>query len=99
MPRGSNRPGTGAADAPGAVGETLNVANGRSTSLLQLLEQLRTLLQVNVQPVFEAPRPGDVRDSLADISRARQLLDYEPPIDFSEGLRLSIDYYRDLIGG
>jgi UDP-glucose 4-epimerase len=85
-----------AADAPGAVGETLNVANGRSTSLLQLIEQLSSLLDVDVQPVFQPSRPGDVRDSLADISRARQLLRYEPPIDFNEGLRLSIDYYKKL---
>ena len=85
-----------AADAPGAVGETLNVANGRSTSLLQLIDQLRALLKVDVKPVFEPARAGDVRDSLADISRARQLLGYEPPVDFSEGLRLSIDYYKKL---
>lgn len=85
-----------AADAPGAVGETLNVANGRSTSLLQLIDQLRALLKVDVKPVFKPARAGDVRDSLADISRARQLLGYEPPVDFSEGLRLSIDYYKKL---
>lgn len=85
-----------AADAPKAVGKTLNVANGRSTSLLHLVATLNDLLGTNVQPVFEDARPGDVRDSLADITRARQILDYEPQVDFDTGLRRSIEYYRQL---
>lgn len=86
-----------AADAPGAVGETLNVANGRTTSLLHLIAALNDLLGTDVQPVFESPRPGDVHDSLADITRARQLLGYEPKVDFRAGLRQSIEYYKLLL--
>jgi UDP-glucose 4-epimerase len=82
-----------AADASGVVGKTLNVANGRSTTLLRLLELLNQLLGTDIEPQFAPPRPGDVRDSLADITAARKLLGFEPPVSFEEGLRKSIDYY------
>jgi UDP-glucose 4-epimerase len=89
-----------AADAPAenVSGRTFNVANGRSTSLLELVAVLNELLDTRLEPVHEAPRVGDVRESLADISRARALLAYEPQIDFEEGLRRSIDYYRSIAG-
>jgi UDP-glucose 4-epimerase len=83
-----------AAEAPGAVGQTVNVANGRATNLLQLIDLLNELLGTRVQPEFQPPRPGDVKHSLADITRAQQLLGYEPEITFEEGLRRSIDFYR-----
>lgn len=85
-----------AATAQQAPGRIINVANGKSTSLLRLLEVLGKLLDVQVDPVFEPPRPGDVRDSLADITLARSLLGYEPLVDFDEGLTRSIDYYKQL---
>ena len=88
-----------AADAPRAAGEILNVANGQSTSLVQLIDALCELLGVKMEPAFEPSRLGDVRDSLADITRARQLLSYEPQVDFKTGLRLSLDYYRQLVLG
>jgi len=87
-----------AADSAKGVGQTINVANGRSTTLLDLLEQLNELLGTNIEPNHTDPRPGDVRDSLADISRARELLGYDPPISFEEGLTRSIDYYRSIVG-
>jgi UDP-glucose 4-epimerase len=77
-------------------GRTFNVANGRNTSLLELIEVLNDLLGTKVQPVFAPPRVGDVRESLADITLARKLLAYEPQVDFEEGLRRSIDYYRGI---
>ncbi len=85
-----------AAEAEGAEGKTLNLANGRSVDLLTLLAALNKLLELDVQPIHEPPRVGDVRDSLADISQARRLLGYEPQVGFEEGLRRSIDYYRSL---
>jgi UDP-glucose 4-epimerase len=85
-----------AAEAPGAVGRVLNVANGRSVDLLALLDVLNRLLGTRLAPRFEPPRPGDVRESMADITLARKLLGYEPGVDFEEGLRRSIDYYRRL---
>lgn len=86
-----------ASEAPRAVGEIINVANGRSTSLLQLLTSLQILLKTSIQPQFEPARVGDVRDSLADITKAQALLGYEPQVDFETGLRDSIAYYQQLV--
>ncbi len=85
-----------AATAQGVEGMTINVANGKSTSLLSLLGLLNEFLGTDIEPIFAEPRAGDVRDSLADISHARAILGYEPVVDFEDGLRQSIDYYRDL---
>jgi UDP-glucose 4-epimerase len=87
-----------AADAANVAGRMLNVANGRSTDLLTLLSVLNRLLGTDVKPRHDAPRPGDVRESLADITQARKLLGYEPQTGFEEGLRRSIDYYRQMAG-
>jgi UDP-glucose 4-epimerase len=86
-----------AADAPNVAGRVFNVANGRATSLLNLFAQLNELLGTRVEPIHAPPRAGDIRESLADITAARQSLNYEPQIDFEEGLRRSIDYYRELV--
>jgi UDP-glucose 4-epimerase len=86
-----------AVEAPNVAGMTFNVANGRSTSLVRLLELLNELLGTDVEPIFADPRPGDVRHSLADVTRAHELLGYEPTVSFAEGLRRSIDYYRQLV--
>lgn len=85
-----------AAEADGVSGQVFNIANGRSTDLLTLLAVLNRLLGTRIEPRFDPPRPGDVRESQADITRARRLLGYEPQVDFEEGLRRSIDYYRQL---
>ena len=85
-----------AADAPNVAGRVFNVANGRSITLLEMLDALNRLLGTDVKPIHDPPRPGDIRDSLADITLARTLLDYEPQVDFLEGLRRSIDYYRQM---
>ena len=87
-----------AADAPNVAGRMFNAANGKSTDLLTLLDVLNRLLGTDVKPRHDAPRQGDVRESLADISLAREHLGYEPQIGFEEGLRRSIDYYRQIAG-
>ncbi|MEX2187173.1 MAG: SDR family oxidoreductase [Pirellulales bacterium] len=87
-----------AADAPNVAGGVFNAANGRSTTLLALIEQLNERLGTRIEPNFEPARVGDVRESLADISRARAMLGYEPQVDFETGLKLSIDYYRSIVG-
>jgi UDP-glucose 4-epimerase len=53
------------------------------------------MLGIEIQPDFQPARVGDVRESLADISLARKLLKYEPAVALEEGLRRTIDYYRD----
>jgi UDP-glucose 4-epimerase len=86
-----------ASDAKDAAGQVFNVGDGRSQSLLQLIDALNRLLGTKVSPNHEPPRPGDVRESMADITRARSVLGYAPQIGFDEGLRRSIDYYRSII--
>jgi len=83
-----------AAEAQDAVGRVFNVGNGLSISLLDLLRELNAVLGTNVQPIFQPERAGDVRDSLADISQAEQVLEYEPAVGLAEGLRRTVEYYR-----
>jgi len=85
-----------AADAPNVAGRALNAATGASIDLLTLVAMLNELLGTDIAPTHEPPRPGDVRESLADITQARKWLDYEPQIDFKEGLRRSIDYFTKI---
>lgn len=87
-----------AADCEKAAGQIVNVADGRPTSLVELLESLNRLLGTSVEAIFAEPRPGDVRASLADITLARRLMDYKPQVNLEEGLRRSIDYYRSIAG-
>jgi nucleoside-diphosphate-sugar epimerase len=83
-----------ACEAPRASGEIINVATGGRISLNQLFEEMRKLVGGTLTPVYEEPRKGDVRDSQADITKARELLDYEPTVSFEEGLRKTIEWYR-----
>jgi UDP-glucose 4-epimerase len=83
-----------AAESPRAAGRVLNLASGRSYSLLELIASLERLTGRAAEVRREPPRVGDVRDSLADITLARDLLGYEPSIDFHEGLRRSLAWYR-----
>lgn len=85
-----------AANSPSAVGRSLNVACGRQTNLLELIAALNRALGTEMAPVFNDPRPGDVRESLADITAAQSVLGYTPQVDFDVGLRRSIDYYKSL---
>ncbi|HEX7244596.1 MAG TPA: SDR family oxidoreductase [Solirubrobacterales bacterium] len=85
-----------AADAPGAAGEAFNVACGERVSLNEVVARLGALAGVEVDAVHTDSRPGDVRHSLADISKAREILGYEPAIDFDEGLRRTYAYYQEL---
>ena len=82
---------------PAAAGRVFNVACGRQFNLLELVAAINRVLGTKIEPIFEPARAGDVRDSLADITAAREVLGYEPTIDFDEGLRRSIEYYRSLM--
>lgn len=83
-----------AADAPGVSGRVYNIACGRRTSLLDLVEKINGLLGTTILPSFRDPRPGDVRHSQADIARARAELGYEPRSDIDRGLRRCLEYLR-----
>ena len=86
-----------AAEARQVAGRSFNLANGRSTSLLQLLDSLQRLLGTEIPPIHQAPRMGEVRHSMADISQATMHLGYEPLVDLDTGLARSIDYYRSIL--
>lgn len=88
-----------AAEAKGVAGRSFNLANGRSTTLLELIAAINQLLGLKIKPIHAPPRIGDIRDSLADITLARKLLGYDPAFSFEDGLRLSIDYYRGVASG
>jgi nucleoside-diphosphate-sugar epimerase len=83
-----------ACTAPGASGEVINVATAGRISLNELFRTVRDLIGVDVEPVYEAPRAGDVKDSQADIAKAERLLGYTPIVSFEEGLRNTVDWYR-----
>jgi nucleoside-diphosphate-sugar epimerase len=84
-----------AASAEGAAGQAFNVACGERTSLNLIVARLAALTGKEIEPVNTDPRPGDVRHSLADISRAREILGYVPAVDFEEGLRRTYAEYEE----
>jgi nucleoside-diphosphate-sugar epimerase len=84
-----------ACHAPGVSGEVINVATGERISLNQLFSVVRRLTGAPVQPRYADPRTGDVRDSQADITRARQLLDYDVRVPLEEGLRRTLAWFRE----
>jgi nucleoside-diphosphate-sugar epimerase len=83
-----------ACEARGASGEVINVATGGRISLNELLRTLNRIVGTNTKAVFQEARAGDVRDSQADITKARQLLGYVPIVGLEEGLRHTIDWCR-----
>lgn len=85
-----------AASAPAAKvsGRTMNAATGTRILLTEVFDLLRELTGYTGQPKFAPPRNGDVRDSLADIQLAHQLLGYKPKVDFREGLRRTVEWYQ-----
>jgi UDP-glucose 4-epimerase len=82
-----------AAEAPGVSGRVYNVACGRRTSLLELVATINTLLRTDIAPTHDAPRPGDVRHSQADVSRAGADLGYRPRTDIVSGVRRCIEHF------
>ena len=76
-----------------ATGQVYNIACGERFTLLELLEDLGDILEKKPQPVFNAPRPGDVKHSLADITRAKKDLGFEPKVSFAEGLRRTVPWF------
>jgi UDP-glucose 4-epimerase len=74
-------------------GVALNVACGRSVSVLELAERVGELTGRPLRTVHGPAREGDIRDSLADLERARRVLGYEPPVGFEEGLRITCEWY------
>jgi nucleoside-diphosphate-sugar epimerase len=83
-----------ACHAKGASGEVINVATGGRVSLNHLFRAVRDLIGAEVEPIYAQPRAGDVKDSQADIGKARRLLGYEPLVSFEQGLEKTVEWYR-----
>lgn len=84
-----------AAEAPEAVGKVMNLGIGERITLNQLFDELQKIIGTNLKPNYEETRAGDVRHSLADISRAENLLGYRPLVGLAEGLKYTVDWYRE----
>lgn len=80
--------------AEGAAGQMFNIACGVRTTINELARQIGQLSGSKIEPVHVAPRPGDVRHSLADISKARKILGYDPKIDLAVGLTKTVDWFK-----
>lgn len=83
-----------AMDAPGVAGNVYNVARGDQVSVNQLVHEIGQLLGCEVRPLHVAPRAGEVTHSLADLTRARAELGYEPRVALQDGLEQTIDHVR-----
>ena len=83
-----------AAPAGQVAGRVINLASGTRTTLNQIFRVLSELTGYSGVPAYGAPRPGDVRHSLADIRLAQELLGYRPAVSVTEGLRRTVEWYR-----
>jgi nucleoside-diphosphate-sugar epimerase len=84
-----------AAETPGVAGQVFNLATHGRISLNQLLATLKKIFGSDVEPIYKDARQGDVRDSQADISKAATLLGYQPIVGLEDGLRKTVDWYRE----
>lgn len=75
-------------------GEVLNVACGGRITVNELVETLNEIFDTKIDPIYEPPRPGDVRHSEASIEKARKEIGYEPMVDFREGLERTVEYFQ-----
>jgi len=76
------------------MGESINIAGGKNFSLLDIINLINKKLDKNIQPIFKPARIGDIKHSLADINKAKKLINYEPTINFEQGLEQTIEYYK-----
>lgn len=75
-------------------GDVFNIAIGERISLNQLINILKDLIGSTIIPTYRAERAGDVRDSLADISKAQKILNYQPQIKIEEGLKYTLEWFN-----
>jgi UDP-glucose 4-epimerase len=83
-----------ACTAAGAAGEVFNIACGESTTLLEVIDVVAQIVGNRIPPKHEAPRTGDIRHSLADISKAQRVLGYTGAVKFAAGIERTVAWYR-----
>jgi UDP-glucose 4-epimerase len=77
-------------------GDVFNVATAKRISIMELATKMAALMgHPDLTPLCVAPRPGDVMHSLADLNKSRSKLGYEPIVDFDDGLKATVEWYRD----
>lgn len=79
-----------------AFGQVYNVAVGENFSVNELYISIRQMLDIQHEPVYREEREGDIRNSLADISRIKEMLGYDPQYRFSDGLALTVAHFREI---
>jgi len=88
-----------ACQAPGVAGRVFNIACGDRITVNAMLQSINKITGKDITPIYESPRPGDIKHSQADITHAREQLGYQPKVSFEEGLRNTIEWYRkNLLG-
>jgi UDP-glucose 4-epimerase len=75
-------------------GEAMNIACGKRISLNQLLRILKKILGSKLAPIYQEPRKGDVRHSLADIRKSKKILNYMPKVGTEEGLNKTVEFFQ-----
>lgn len=78
-----------------AAGQAYNIAYGGQEYLIDLYNTLCSALGKDIKPIYGPDRPGDIKHSNADISKARKLLNYDPEYSFADGIKLAIDWYKE----
>ncbi|MBM3254753.1 MAG: SDR family oxidoreductase [Candidatus Omnitrophica bacterium] len=76
-------------------GEVFNIAAGLDYNILDLVKILNRLMSLNIKPVFLKKRPGDVFRTLADLSKSKNILGFRPKVDFINGLKLTLEYFKE----
>ncbi len=84
-----------AARAKQTKGEVINIACGQAVTVNEIIAMINKTVGKQVNPIYETPRAGDVKHSLADITRAQGLIGFNPVVSFDEGLQKAIEWYRD----
>lgn len=78
-----------------AAGQVFNIAYGERIYLIDLFYYLCKALDKNIEPIFAPERPGDIRHSYADISKAKELIGYNPDWGFEDGIKEAINWYKE----
>lgn len=79
--------------SPGVKSEVFNIACGQAYSVLDIINHINKILKKSIEPKFIPPRPGDVKDTLADIAKAQKLIGFAPKVGFEQGLKKTIEYF------
>jgi len=81
---------------PGVSGEVFNVANGKDNTVLELVDILNNIIGKSIKPQFKPIRPGDVFKTIADISKIQKLLGYKTNVNFAEGLKRTVEWFKSV---